>query len=343
MGQCDQPAPPSERTPERTFVQEASSKRKPVRAQAADWVLRLEAAPSDDALRKEFELWLEEKDSHRAEYQKVRHAWAGMGRIPRDFASDVAGSAAVVQIPPRRRRGVRWLAAGAALAAACLAFVLFPVIQKHMLADYVTGTAELREIVLPDGSVAHLDAGSAIAVDFAGNRRAITLVAGQAFFSVVRDRQRPFTVQADEVAVTVTGTAFDVRKTSDSVSVAVQSGTVEVSTADRAEPDRLTLGQSLVFDRRSRTVSRREVPATEVASWRSRRMIFHDASFADVVEELGRHMPGAIVVRDTSLNRQAVSGIFDLTRPQEALEGLAVSQRATITRITPYLTVVSAP
>jgi transmembrane sensor len=265
-----------------------------------------------------------------------------MGRIPRDFAGDVQGSAAVVQMPARRR-GVRWLAAGAALAAACLAFVMFPVIQKHMLADYVTGTAELREIVLPDGSVAHLDAGSAIAVDFSGDRRAVTLIAGQAFFSVVRDSRRAFTVQADEVAVTVTGTAFDVRKTADSVSVAVQSGTVEVSASERAAPERLTMGQGLVFDRQRRTVSRREIPAAEVASWRSRRMIVHDAIFADVVEELGRHMPGTIVVREGSLNRQAVSGIFDLTRPQEALEGLAVSQRATITRITPYLTVVSAP
>jgi transmembrane sensor len=334
---------PAERTLGTDLVQEASSKRKPVRAQAAEWVLRLEAAPSDDALHKEFERWLGERDSHRAEYEKVRHTWAGMGRIPRDFAAAGQEGASVVPIRPRKRHGVRWLAVGAALAAACLAFVMFPVIQKHMLADYVTGTAELREIVLPDGSVAHLDAGSAIAVDFSGDRRAVTLIAGQAFFSVVRDSRRAFTVQADEVAVTVTGTAFDVRKTADSVSVAVQSGTVEVSASDSAAPERLTMGQGLVFDRQQRTVSRREMPAAEVASWRSRRMIVHDAIFADVVEELGRHMPGAIVVREGALNRQAVSGIFDLTRPQEALEGLAVSQRAKITRITPYLTVVSAP
>lgn len=325
------------------FVQAPLSKRPPVRVQAADWVLRLEAAPSDDSLRREFELWLGEKDEHRIEYQKVLNTWAGMSRIPRDLPVVEVGTGNVTRLQTRKPRAARWMAVGAMLTAACLALVLFPVIQKHVLADHATGTAELREVVLPDGSVAHLDGGSAIAVNYDRDRRSVTLLAGQAFFSVVRDSARPFAVSADEVSAVVTGTAFDVRRTADNVSVVVQSGTVEVTTADPEQLSRLTAGQGIVYNRQLRTVSRREMPPAEVAAWRSRRLIVYDSTFGDVVEELGRHMSGAIVVRDSSLNRQVVSGVFDLSRPQEALEGLAVSQRAKLTQITPFLLIVSSP
>lgn len=325
------------------FVDASANERNPARVQAADWILRLEAAPSDGTLKKEFEQWLERSEAHRAAYRKVQHTWSTLDRIPRDLPLGAAGADTVVRLSARKPRRARWMAVGAALVAACLALVFFPVLHKHVLADHVTGVAELRDIVLPDGSVASLDAGSAIAVNYRQDRRVITLLAGQAFFEVVRNSERPFTVEADEVSVVVMGTAFDVRKTPDSVSVAVQSGTVEVALAGIGESSRLTFGQSLVYDRQTRRVSLAQVPPSQVASWRSRRLVVYDTTFGDVVEELGRHMPGAIVIRDKSLHRQMVSGVFDLSRPLEALEGLAGSQRAKVTRITPYLVIVSAP
>jgi transmembrane sensor len=324
-------------------VEAAANKRRPIRVEAADWVLRLDAAPADESLRRDFEQWLGQSDKHRAEYQKVRRTWSTLGKIPHDFPAGEAVSGTVVPFPVRKSRRVRWLAMGMALAAACVAFVLFPALQKHILADHVTGVAELREVVLPDGSVAHLDAGSAIAVDYRQDSRVVTLLSGQAFFDVVRNVDRPFRVLADEMTVTVTGTGFDVRKTADSFAVTVQSGTVEVSLPGAGEVNRLTVGQGLVYDRETRTASRKEFAPAQVASWRSRRLVVYDATFGDVAEELGRHMSGGMIVRDKSLNRQLVSGVFDLSRPHEALEGLAASQRAKTTQITPYLVIVSGP
>lgn len=321
----------------------SANERNPVRVQAADWILRLEAAPADGNLRKEFERWLEQSEAHRAEYGKVQHTWSRLGKVPHNAPLGNAAPDNVVRTARRKSHRVRWIAAGAALAAACLALVLFPVIQRHILADYVTGVAEMRDVILPDGSVACLDAGSAIAIDYRPDNRAVTLLSGRAFFEVVKDSGRPFTVHADEASVVVTGTAFDVRKAPDAISVAVQSGSVDVALTGLRESNRLTAGQGLVYDRQARDVSLREISPSQVASWRSRRMIVYDTTFADVVEELGRHMPGAIVVRDKSLNGQLVSGVFDLSHPYEALEGLAGSQRAGLTQITPYLVIVTAP
>jgi len=306
-----------------------------------DWIVRLEGAPGDEGLQQQFERWLEQSESHRAAYRSVQYTWARLGRLPRDRATREAASHTVVALPSRRPRRVRWLAAGAALAAACLALIAFPVIERHVLADHATGVAELREIVLPDGSVATLDAGSAIALDYRDGARAVSLLSGQAFFQVLPDAGRPFRVQTGELAVLVTGTAFNVNSTPDAISVSVASGSVEVTTPASSEQARLGAGDRVSFDRRARVSSRGQVPLSHVASWRSRRLVVHEASVAEVVAELGRHQSGVIVVYDRSLDAQTVSGVFDLSQPHEALNALAESQGARLTQFTPYLQVIS--
>ena len=68
----------------------------------------------------------------------------------------------------------------------------------------------------------------------------------------------------------------------------------------------------------------------------------HDATLDDVVEELGRHYAGLILLPDRKLPRQLVTGVFDLTRPVEALTAMAESQNGKLKEITPYLLVISA-
>ena len=225
--------------------------------------------------------------------------------------------------------------------AACVALYFFPTLQMRVLADHMTGVAELREVVLEDGSVVHLDAGSAISVTYGAAGRDVALLAGQAFFEVTSLQGRPFRVRSGDVTVTVTGTAFAVRSSAQAVAVDVQSGTVEVS-AGRAAPALLSRGQRVVVDRASGGIVRGEVAPEQVASWRSRRLIVHDATLDDVVEELGRHHAGLILLPDRRLARQLVTGVFDLTRPVEALTAVAESQNGKLTEITPYLLVISA-
>jgi transmembrane sensor len=305
-----------------------------------EWLLRLDAAPSDSRLERDFQQWLEQAESHREAYRSVQMTWAALGRLPGRLPVGRAVPDAVVQPFARKPHRTRWVVVGLAMVAACVALAVFPVVRKHLLADHITGVAELREVVLPDGSVAHLDAGSAIAVDYRETRRQVSLLAGQAFFEVVRDQGRPFKVFADDVSVLVTGTAFGVRKGPETTTVAVQSGTVRVF-ANNDAGSRLTVGERLVYNRQTRAISRGDVPPVQVASWRGRQLVVYDATFGDIVEELGRHLPGVITVRDGSLKHQTVTGVFDVSHPVEALKTLADSQGATVTHITPYLMIVS--
>lgn len=305
---------------------------------AMEWLLRREMAPGDAGLERDFQRWLAEAELHRKAYDAAQSTWAELGRLPAPARETPANVVALPVRPPRRGR---WYAAAAALVAACVLIAAFPSLHRSLIADYETGVAELRDMSLPDGSVVQLDAGSAIAVDYQDGERRVTLLAGQAFFRVARDAQRPFSVLAGDVSVVVTGTSFSVAKTSATIDVAVQTGSVEVLRRGQREGDPLTVGDRLVVDRTGQVVHRERLAPEQVASWRQRRLVVVDTSFGDIVETFGRHLPGVVFVRDGALNRQAITGVFDLSQPVEALRTLARSQNATVTEVTPYLLVVS--
>ncbi len=310
-------------------------------AQAVDWRMRIDAAPEDGALRSALEGWLATSQAHRSAWRDVERLKRVADALPADYADPQGPVLAGPQ--PRRVGGMRLRrAAVVALAlAACLAFVFLPTLQLWLASDHRTATAELRAVTLDDGSTVSLDAASAIAVRYGAARREVALLSGRAFFEVVPAADRPFVVDA---TVTVTGTAFDVRSSAQTTSVAVQSGTVEVALGHGRRPAAvLTGGQRLDIERKSDRLAKADIPPGDVASWRYRRLVVDRAAMADVVEELGRHYPGVMLMRDRALGDRLVSGVFDLSQPIEALQAAVRTHDGSITRITPYLVVISGP
>lgn len=312
------------------------------RAEAFDWLMRIEAAPDDASLRAAFEEWLTASEARRLAYRSVERMWRVSAGLPTDYAEQLAlaGSEKPPTAQPRRHRlrRIGWIATALA---ACLALVYLPALQLRLAADHLTSTAELRDVTLKDGSIVHLDAGSAIAVHYGAARRKVTLLAGRAFFEVVPGADRPFAVEAGTVTVTVTGTAFDVRSLADTVSVAVQSGTVQVALATHQKTIALAPGERLEVERAAGRMSKSEIASQDIATWRQRRLVVDGASLAEVVEELGRHYDGLIVIRDRALSARRITGVFDLRRPVEALQAMVGAQHGSVTQITPYLQVVS--
>lgn len=310
-----------------------------LRSEAVDWLVRIQAAPADTAARAGLDAWLASSESHRRAYRSVERVWTLTGELPSAMPSP-AGR--VVNLSRVRRARRAWGLAATVLAA-CVALWFFPNLRLHLQADHLTGVAELRELTLEDGSIVHLDAASAIAVRYDKGRREVELLAGQAFFKVVSARDRPFVVTAGNVAVTVKGTAFDVGSSRDGVSVAVQSGTVEVlvTGSERNLLSTLTRGERMVVDRQG-AFARSLVSPEDVASWREHRLVVDGATLGEVVDELGRHHRGVIMVSDRSLAGRRITGVFDLRRPLEALHTVARAQHGSVLEISPYLTIVSS-
>lgn len=300
------------------------------RAEATRWLILLQEQPGDRALEASFRAWLAASPANAA-------AWAET----RDLGDLIA------QSPPRHRarwarpkpaRRTRTMAAAAMAAmAAAIAIVLMPNLLLHVTADYATGTAQLRQVALPDGSIAQLAPDTAIDVDYSGSRRQIRLLAGAAFFEVERDTARPFTVLAGAVETTVLGTAFDVRLTDDGATVAVRRGAVQVV----HDAVREQLGPGDWVRATATEVERRKGPPEQAGSWVRGELVARDEPVAEVVEELRAYFHGAILVTDDALAVQRVTGVYNPADPAQTLRAIALTHGATVRQISPWLLVLS--
>ena len=90
--------------------------------------------------------------------------------------------------------------------------------------------AEVRTDTLPDGSRVTLNKYSSLALPahWGRNSRAVQLK-GEAFFQVVHEDKRPFTVQIGDLTIHDLGTEFNVKSTNDRTEIIVESGAVSVS------------------------------------------------------------------------------------------------------------------
>lgn len=337
--------------------------------EATDWLILLKDDPDDAGLHDAFEDWLRQSPVNAAAWEAMQlaskamdratpvHAnrWRpmlaeqrdGMGRatgsspsaMARLQRNNVAGNRLSAQRIGRRKA----LAFGGIAAAACLAAVMIgPDIYRDLRSDYATDTAETRTVQLPDDSTVTLAPESAITVAYTPGERRIRLLAGEAFFDVAPNPERPFRVAVETVDVTVLGTAFNVRRGAGASDVSVARGVVRVDSvmADPPVTETLTVGQSVRVTWGGRA-ERSDGSAERVAAWRRNQLIARDEPLGIVVDQLRRYYGGKIIVTDGALSAQPVTGVYNLSDPVEALRGIARAQNAVVRRITPWVVLVS--
>jgi transmembrane sensor len=185
-----------------------------------------------------------------------------------------------------------------------------------------TQVAEVRETTLPDGTRVVLGADSQLRFEVTQRVRHATVVGGDAYFAVTSDSARPFTVSIGDVQVRVVGTQFEIRRRSGEVSVAVAEGTVDVSRTDAAGTAvRLHRGEALTA--RSGSASAvRAVEPTDIAAWRSGRLVYDNAELRDVVADANRYARSQIVIADVQLTSLRITTSFRASQVEGMIETL---------------------
>jgi transmembrane sensor len=321
--------------------------------QALDWLLLSQAKPQDKTIADQLAAWLAEDPRHQQAYSKAAKVWQLTGDAPAATlgTADIplAPAAATPHRLPRRLPPRRWRWAPAAMAMGlCLAFLLSPQGERLVWSDYHTGTNQQKSVTLPDGSRVILDAESAISVDQTGQQRRVTLLQGRAFFEVSHDQTRPFLVTAGNAVVRVTGTAFGVDRAKDEVRVEVERGSVAVATheqdqtqdQDQAHDSRtvaLTPGQRAEVSATSGAISVGPVAPSHLATWRSGHLVVEGARLAEIVTALRPHYQGLILLQAPKLAERKITGVFDLSHPQDALQTIVALQGGEISQISPYV------
>lgn len=173
---------------------------------------------------------------------------------------------------------------------------------RHAVAQFelalATPKAQVLRQALPDGSRVVLDADSRAEVAFYADRREVRLARGSAFFDVARDAERPFVVATRLARITVLGTRFEVDSGDAHLSVAVESGRVEVrpeAPGGGAQAVVLTAGQGMRMDAGGRA-NLEPAPQGGVAPWREGWLHLRGVPLGEAAQRLSRYTEAAIQV-----------------------------------------------
>ncbi|MBO0128372.1 FecR family protein [Agrobacterium sp. OT33] len=310
--------------------------------QAMDWLILIRESPEDTAIQSAFEKWILEAPEHRREWEKTCQMWQALAEVPSFHKRKLGSIATAAPASPRRIRSRIVGGIAAAGTMLCLVALSGPSLLIRLQADYRSETAQSRNVILEDGSTVLLAPDSAIALAFSGNRRGVILLKGEAFFDVAPDKERPFAVEGGGLTVEVLGTAFDVRIGADDTEVALARGAIKASPEVPSAPDHiLAPGDVLTLDRASGEITEATIAISEIGSWREGRLYVVDQTISSVIEQIQRYHPALISVPDRALARQKVTGIYDLSSPDEALGALVDPYGGKVRKVSDYIRIVT--
>lgn len=191
---------------------------------------------------------------------------------------------------------------------------------------FSTGIGQRDSVRLEDGSTVLLGPASRIVV-----RDRYVELSGEAYFKVVHNDARPFTVRAGNATIRDIGTEFSVHSdASEPVKVVVREGAVELTYAS----DSVTLrpGDIGVVARSGRVEASRGAATADDLAWTRGQLVFRDAPVGDMAEDLRRWYGVELRVTDSSLLRRHFTGSFVAESRDTVLEVIALALGARVER-----------
>lgn len=333
---------------------------------AEEWLVYIYSGVASENDLARFRLWLGENPLHASTYRRAEQQWRDLilnvaytdARqnpdeekdedtgiiVPLDFSGKPRRNAS--GLTSRPRQNLFRLAAGLA-AVFVAAFLGFLATGRSDTAHYVTGTGEIQTVTLADGSEITLGGDSELKTAFSKHRRNLELVSGGAFFKVEPDTSRPFRVRTNDVAVTVVGTSFDVRKNPEDVRVSVASGHVRVGPVHKLllpgnNKDEISLkaGDQVTLSNAGVAGKVTTFDPEVTFGWSQGYLIYKDEKLSDVIAEVNRYRRDKIRLADPSLGGKSVSFIMPADNTDLLLSVLVRSEGLKVER-TPSEVVLS--
>jgi transmembrane sensor len=311
--------------------------------QAASWHTRLGRGLTD-AERSEFELWIAEPANAR-EFDACRYlvdvATELKGPARAELLAGVAeAKPALSWLRAWLTSGSVWVSGAVTAATVLILATVWSVLrtQGYVAQTYQTATGQVREVVLPDGSIVGLNTQTELEWVGSPHDRRVRLIRGEAYFQVVHDPSRPFRILLAHSEVQVLGTRFDVYQMANGdVRVSVVSGMVAVEGLDSgvgATPSwsrRLTAGQQIEYSPVGLVADVHSILAQKVIRWRQGILETQGEPLSDFVSDLSRYTTERIVISDPRAAVQKVGGAFSIHDIDDTLDRLSHVAPVTVT------------
>lgn len=281
--------------------------------QALYWLTLISSGEADVGHRAAFQDWLTADPAHREAWHRARALWHDIAQLSSSTPTATPSSRTAGR-SPRRLRFQHWaLAAGVLFAAILLRDNL-----GLWLADHRTEPGQQLSATLADGSQVLLDTDTAISVHYSDTARQLELHRGRVWCRVAANADRPFEVTTGQGTVRALGTAFDVAEQDGRTEVTVYEHAVRIDLANGASLPMLTEGAAVGFGVQLEPVKAQADTAT-ASAWHRQQLQYFNRPLPEVVAELNRYRHGRIFLADRDLAQLRLTGIFDTSRPDEAL------------------------
>ncbi|HZI99643.1 MAG TPA: FecR domain-containing protein [Gemmatimonadaceae bacterium] len=289
--------------------------------------------PPDDTQSPDWEVFVRQLDSMRL-----------------SAPSDVETEAALRKVkanPAFSRRRTRWIPPMPAVAAAALLAVglaswmayrnrspVPAVASIHGM--FGTGVGARDSLTLSDGTRVIIGPLSSITVpaDYGTTSRSVE-VKGDAWFDVVHDAGKPFTVHAGNAAIVDVGTKFTVRSDDPAgVSVSVSQGSVSLRQMNTPVQQGVILkaGDNGVLRNGGQVVTRRGAVTDDDVAWLKGRLVFREAPISEIVSSMRKWYGIELEVPDRTLASRHITASFAGESPERVLEVIRLALGAEMER-----------
>lgn len=243
--------------------------------------------------------WLAEDESHRKEFDLYKKIWKESHRYtePEIFDPDLAWEEVNKinrqKVYPRKSwKNILYAASGvAASLLVVLALSFMGAFQKgsevlvSMSADY----GNRSEIMLPDGSLVKLNAGSEVVYSYDPKKKTREVdFQGEGFFDVSKSKE-PFVIKvAGGLNVKVWGTSFNLQAYADDpvIQASLVEGCIELEKGN--EMLRMKPGEIAVFDKETNKIKQIEGVLSHSYGWLDNKLYMEDMSLSVVCKYLER-------------------------------------------------------
>ncbi len=240
-----------------------------------------------------------------------------------------------------------WMKAAAAVTILCIAFAgyFYKRVQNQ---TYRTAFAESRRLLLPDGSLATLNANSNLRISDrwgVAKEREVWLE-GEAFFSVSKLKKNgiavKFIVHTPDLDVQVKGTEFNVNTRKNQTQVVLSEGSVNLYLCGIGKKNevRMKPGDLVDFSQNNKKLFVRHLKdASPVFSWKNNRWTLNDTSLEEISTLIRETYGVTVTIEEDSLRRKKICGIVPTDNMDDLLSSLESILPITILHHENHLTI----
>lgn len=187
---------------------------------------------------------------------------------------------------------------------------------------------KIFDLELSDGTVVHLNSGTQIKypVKFLRGHQREVFIKGEAYFKVAKDKVHPFIVSANDIAIEVLGTEFNVSSYQEDrhIKTVLVEGSVQLTNSVTIK-DTIVLkpNQGALWDKETLEAEVKNVDVDLYTSWINGEMVFRNTSFESMVKKLERKYNVVIENNNTELAHKELNARFSID--VESLEDILIA------------------